>query len=272
MSLLLLSMMILSAEAFLCLAPLQHRPQQHLLYASKQKNVVEEDNWIEQVSDNSSNKDEDWEEYNIGIQGLSLQTGPLSKKFYHAMIQNKQKEEEDTAYKLLALDYTAREATRVSCEQNGFILLDSDDDWGKVEQIQLIDPNKGRPLGNMHGSWADFLPHWKPGLGFNFVAKGIKAKGMEYNLQDVLSSLDTDGSWTEQMQESGMEMPTEDLKSLRDLSNDINRRVREPPMEASTDDTVYRGDKRKGYNAIKVSDLMVAPLDDASRYEKSKLL
>eukprot|EP00547_Thalassionema_nitzschioides_P014193 CAMPEP_0194251782 /NCGR_PEP_ID=MMETSP0158-20130606/26185_1 /TAXON_ID=33649 /ORGANISM="Thalassionema nitzschioides, Strain L26-B" /LENGTH=104 /DNA_ID=CAMNT_0038989015 /DNA_START=82 /DNA_END=393 /DNA_ORIENTATION=+ len=86
------------------------------------------------------------------------------------------------SYQLLALDFTSREATRLACEQNGFILQDEYDNatkWGTVEQIQLIDP-KGRSLGTPYDSLTDVVDSWKPGLGFHFVVKGVQAKGMDY--------------------------------------------------------------------------------------------
>lgn len=216
------------------------------------------------------------EEYDIGISGISFQTGPLSAQLFEAMMSRQNKDlmsdEIMRAYKVYAMDFTAKEATRTALKQNGFDSHFENEDmdvWGIVDSIQLLDPT-GQNVGPLFDNWNHAVDQWKPGQGFNFVAREVGAKLKEVALQEVLDALDPDGSLRETALGAGLSIPTEDLRSLTDLANDVKRRCEEAPRGSSTTEKVYKGDHRRGYSAISRSELLVTSANrDGSENQKT---
>lgn len=219
------------------------------------------------------------EEYDIGISGISFQTGPLSAQLFAAMMSRQDKDlmsdEIMRAYKVYAMDFTAKEATRTALKQNGFDSHFENEDmdvWGIVDSIQLLDPT-GQNVGPLFDNWNHAVDQWKPGQGFNFVAREVRAKLKEVALQEVLDALDPDGSLRETALGAGLSIPTEDLRSLTDLANDVKRRCEEAPRGSSTTEKVYKGDHRRGYSAISRSELLVTSANmDGSENQKSRYM
>lgn len=244
-------------------------------------------NWMDRrvPLDMENNKEEairrigEPEEYDIGISGVSFQTGPLSTQIYEAMMSRQDKDlmsdELKKAYQVYALDFTAKEATRTALKQNGFDAQFQDEDmdgWGTVDSVQLLDP-AGQPVGPLFDNWNRAVDQWTPGQGFNFVAREVRAKLKEIALQEVLDSLDPDGSLRETALGAGMSIPSEDLQSLTDLANEVKRRCEEAPRGSSTAEDVYKGDQRRGYAAIPRSELLVTRANiDGSENQKSKCI
>jgi hypothetical protein len=174
------------------------------------------------------------------------------------------------SYKMYAMDFTAKEATKTALNQNGFETLIEEedmDDWGIVDGIQLID-GAGRSIGPLYDSWNQVVDKWTPGQGFNFVAREVPAKLREMVLDEVLEALDPDGSLREQSAEKGIAVPSEDLQSLTDLANEIARRCEEVPGEATKE--VFAGTSSRGYAAISRRDLLPSKANmDGSENQKS---
>jgi hypothetical protein len=245
-----------------------------------------EENWIDRIVPlDMENKEEamrrvaEVEEYNIGISGVSFQTGMLSGQMYEAMMsrqdQDMMSEEIKRSYKIYAMDFTAKEATRTALKQNGFespIEEEDMDEWGIVDSIQLLDP-EGQPVGSLHDNWNRAVDKWTPGQGFNFVAREVPAKLKELALQDVMESLDPDGSLRSQAEEKGITVPTEELQSLTDLANEVKRRTEEAPRGSSTAEEAFKGDSSRGYSAVSRADLLTTNKNlDGSENQKSKCL
>ena len=217
------------------------------------------------------------EEYNIGISGVSFQTGPLSARMFEAMMSRQNQDlmsaEIKRAYKVYAMDFTAKEATRTALKQNGFdtpIEQEDMDEWGIVDSIQLLDP-AGQPVGPLYDNWNRVVDQWTPGQGFDFVAREVPAKLKDIALQEVLDALDPDGSLRKTVENAGLSIPTEDLQSLTDLANEVKRRCEEAPRGSLTSDKVYKGDNRRGYSAISRSELLIKKTNlDGSENPKSK--
>jgi hypothetical protein len=228
-------------------------------------------NWIDRVMPLDLENDKegairrvaDVEEYNVGISGISFQTGSLSAKMFDAMTSRQDADlmtkDMIRSYKLYAMDFTAKEATKLALKQNGFEAVIDDEDmgeWAEVDSIQFLNTG-GQPVGQVYNSWEDAVDNWTPGQAFDFCARGIEAKLSELVLDDVLDALDPDGSLRKQAQERGISLPTEDLETLTDLANEVRRRCEEAPRGASTEDQVYKGDERRGYAAITASSLQM---------------
>lgn len=219
------------------------------------------------------------EEYNIGISGVSFQTGPLSARMYEAMMSRQNQEfmsdEIKRAFKFYAMDFTAKEATRTALKQNGFEMPMQEGDiteWGFVDSIQLLDP-VGQPVGPLHDNWNRVVDQWTPGQGFDFVAREVPVKLRDIALQDILDALDPDGSLRRTVENAGLSIPTEDLQSLTDLANEVKRRCEEAPRGSSTSDQVYKGDHSRGYSTISRSELHINKVNiDGSENQKSKFL
>lgn len=244
-----------------------------------------EDNWIDRIVplDMENDKEEairrvsQMEEYNIGISGVSFQTGSLSGRMYEAMMSRQDEdlmsEQIKRSYKMYAMDFTAKEATKTALNQNGFETMIEEEDmdeWGIVDSIQLIDA-AGRAIGPLYDSWNQVVDKWTPGQGFNFVAREVPAKLREMVLGEVLDALDPDGSLRQQSAEKGIAVPTEDLQSLTDLANELSRRCEEAATESSKDEELFKGTSSRGYSAISRRDLLQAKTSaDGSENQKSK--
>ena len=214
--------------------------------------------------------------YDLGIDGLSFETGQLSTRMYNALKSVALKRfppgttslpsELDDVYKLYAMDITAKEAVKAALDQNGMdIAVMNDNDpqsmdegmWGDVETVRLYS-NEGEMTTEMHDSLDDAIAmgQWKPGQSFSFVVRNVPAKLKEMDVSDFLSALDPEGSLREEARDKGITMPDEDIVSLKDLGKDCERRGRVSPTETTSKENSYTGNDSKGYNIINRSDLL----------------
>jgi hypothetical protein len=218
-------------------------------------------------------------DYNIGISGQSFQTGPLSTRIYEAICGRRNKSgivsaEIISSWKLFAMDLTAREATNLALKQNGFTLHNEGEDIeqsGVIDSIQFID-NTGHVIGPTYENLISALDSWIPGQGFNFVARGVRAKAVDLELDDVLDALDPDGVLRKGAEDAGIAIPTEELQSLSDLYNEVTRRCEDAPRTTYSEKEVYKGQNTRGYSVISRSDLLLDSTNpDGSENKKSKL-
>jgi hypothetical protein len=206
--------------------------------------------------------------YNIGISGQSFQTGPLSLRIYEAISGRQSKsgivsEEITSSWKIFAMQLAAREAIDLALKQNV-------QEWGVIDSIQFID-NTGYTIGPMHEDIISAVKSWVPGQGFNFVARGVQAKLVDLELQEILQALDPDGSLRKVAEDAGIAMPTEELLSLSDLYNENLRRCEDAPRKAFSEKNAYIGENTRGYSIISRSDLLLGAVNpDGSENQKSK--
>jgi len=225
-------------------------------------------NWIEKsfpVQKDEKVDPKAIDDYNLGISGVSFGTGDLSKRMYD-VIERKSSLQIATpeiirAFKLYAMDFTAKEAVKAALKQNGLeISLKEDEEdqgmWGDVDSIFLLD-DQGNRLREMYDSWEEVVDKWTPGQGFDFVARQVPAKMRELSLDELLQALDPKGELRAQAKEAGMYLPDEGILSLKDMANENVRRTEMPPREASDEARAYSGDATKrGYLPIRASDLL----------------
>ena len=215
--------------------------------------------------------------YDLGIDGISFQTGPLSNRMYDALSSVAMKRfpagtttlppELDDVYKLYAMDITAKEAVKAALEQNGMqlALINEDDPqsqdegmWGVVDSIRLYDSKTDKFIEETYECLDDAIEigNWFPGQSFSFVVRNVPAKLKEMDVSDLLKALDPDGKYREEANEKGITMPDEDIISLKNLGKDCDRRTNTAPEEASAKEQVFKGNDSKGYNIMKRSDLL----------------
>jgi len=224
-------------------------------------------NWIERsfpVDTDETVDPKKVEDYNLGLNGVSYQVGPLSKRMYDTIMSQTTLPIDDPqiqrAFKLYAMDFTAKEACRAALKENGLELVLSDDEqdegmWGDIDSIRLLDLETQQPMSDFYESWEDVVDQWTPGQGFNFVCRQVPAKLKELTLDELLQALDPDGSLREQAKDAGMRMPDEEIASLKDMANENVRRTEMAPREAVTD--AFAGiDNQRGYQVIQASDLL----------------
>jgi len=218
--------------------------------------------------------------YDLGMNGISFQTGALSTRMYDALMSVALKRfppgttslpsELEDVYKLYAMDITAKESVKAALDQNGMELASMNQDdptnedegmWGDVESVQLIDMETGKVENEneIYESLDDAVEKgdWVPGQSFNFIVRNVSAKLKEMDISDLLTALDPEGSYREQAKEKGITLPDEDVVGLKELGKDCERRAKVAPWETQTNDSVYKGDSSKGYNIINRSDLLV---------------
>ncbi len=247
-------------------------------------------NWIEKSSpigigklndstnQSSSKSSETDGNYDLGIDGVSFETGALSTRMYEALTSVALKRfppgttslppELDDVYKLYTMDITAKEAVKAALDQNGMELavLNEDDPqsqdegmWGDVDSIRLMDMDKeGSWQSDLYDNLDDAVEQgqWSPGQIFSFVVRNVPAKLKEMDISDLLAALDPEGEYRAEAKDKGITMPDEDIVSLKDLGLDCERRTKVAPMETYSVETVYKGDNTKGYNVMKRSDLL----------------
>ncbi len=217
--------------------------------------------------------------YDLGIDGVSFQTGPLSTRMYEALSSVALKrfppgttalpDELNDVYKLYTMDITAKEAVKAALDQNGMQLAFMNEDdpqsqdegmWGDVENVKLMDMDKADEswLSEVYDNLDDAVEEggWTPGQPFSFVVRNVPAKLKEMDVSELLAALDPDGEYRAEANEKGITLPDEDITSLKSLGLDCERRTRVAPMETYSTETVYTGNDSKGYNSIKRSDLL----------------
>ncbi|CAB9499150.1 expressed unknown protein [Seminavis robusta] len=241
-------------------------------------------NWIERSfpvdvggvdSDGSSASElKKVEDYNIGISGVSFQTGSLSERMFDAIMTKSQfaanpDAEIRRAFMLYAMDFTAKEATKAALKQNGLeIALQEDEEdegmWGDMDSIRLLDDN-GVPLpGMIYQSTEDAIDQggWQPGQAFDFVVRQVPSKVRELSLDELLQALDPEGKLREEAKANNMTLPDEEIQTLGDLANDSIRRTENAPRGATTEEQAFAGiPGKRGYRPIPIGDLL-APLSD----------
>jgi len=215
--------------------------------------------------------------YDLGLNGVSFQTGELSSRMYDTLMTVAMKRfpagttslpsEMEDVYKLYAMDITSKEAVKAALDQNGLeIALDGEEEsnedegmWGDIDSVQLIDPKTGKVEDDeMYDTLDDAVEQgdWEPGQPFNFVVRNVPARLKEMDISDFLSNLDPDGNLRGEAKEKGITLPDEDVASLKDLGKECDRRVNVAPFEAEDAKTAYTGDGTKGYNIMSRSDLL----------------
>ncbi len=249
-------------------------------------------NWIEKssplgigklkddsASSNNNNKAQETDgNYDLGIDGVSFQTGPLSTRMYDALLTVALKRFPpgtkelpiglDSVYKSYAMDITAKEAVKAAFDQNGMQLAllndeSSNDDemlWGDVEEIKLYDEVTNQIISDeTYDSLDDAVERgqWRPGQPFSFIVRNVPSKLKEMDISDVLAALDPEGKYRAEAKEKSIAMPDEDIATLKELGKDCDRRTNLAPTETLSKNQVYKGNSlSKGYNIIKRSDLL----------------
>lgn len=234
------------------------------MLSAQQGEVGSGDNWIERSfpvdTTGTSNEDiKTAQDYNLGINGIDFQTGPLSKRMFDAIMSSNYEEgmsdEVKLAFTLYSMDFTAKEATRAALKQNGLQMslpdeLQDEGLWGDVDSIQLLDIDTEKPVGPIYDATEDAVSHWTPGQPFNFVVRQVPAKVKELSMEELLNAIDPKGELRQQAQEANMTLPEEDINSLHDLANDAKRRSDFSPEGATTEINAFAGRDKRGYKVI----------------------
>lgn len=164
-------------------------------------------NWIERSFPVSVGADEEGsaallkkvEDYNLGISGVSFQTGPLSRRMFDAIMSNNQLGDDpeiQQAFTLYAMDFTAKEATKAALNENGLemVLSEEEEDagmWGDVDTIQLLDEDTNQGVGPIYDSTEEAIEsnNWTPGQSFNFVVRQVPARIRKLTLEELRDAL-----------------------------------------------------------------------------------
>jgi len=244
-----------------------------LLYAKKNtsKSVGSGRNWIERsfpldVSEEVAVDPKQVIDYDLGINGESLQTGPLSGRMFQAILERSSLDTSDPeirrALKMCALDFTAKEAVRAALKQNGLELALTPEDeeaeglWGDVDSIRIGDS----ATAEIFDDWEDCVDEWTPGETFHFVVRQVPAKMAELSLDQLLAALDPDGSLKKEAEGAGMVLPVaDDIVSLAQMSQENRRRVEDAPRGT---DEIFEGTDSAGYRVIPASNLLSFPNEE----------
>jgi hypothetical protein len=179
--------------------------------------------------------------YDVGLHGSSFQIGSLAQRLYQALssrstfVNNK---ENVATVKAVAMELAAHQVVRVAMEQNGLELYskssDNDDDdddddvpveYDTIESIQIVPSSKftknalGAPTFT---TWADAANAWNvdDADSFDFLLRGVKARQKRLTTQDLLRSLDPDGTYMEQAMQAGIDVPTDENELVAEPTND----------------------------------------------------
>lgn len=174
-------------------------------------------NWIERsfpvtVNEKKAIDPKAIEDYNLGISGISFETGPLSKRMHEAIVSRSSLDTKDPeiarALKLYAMDFTAKEAVRAALQENGLEMVLSPDEedsgmWGDVDSIRLLidDDFDVVPSSTVYDSWEEAVDDWTPGQGFSFLVRQVPAKMRELTIEELMSALDSDGELRKEAEE-----------------------------------------------------------------------
>ena len=255
------------------------------------------ENWIEKsfpVKADEKIDPKKVEDYNLGINGMDFQTGPLSQRMFDAIMSRTSLDDSDEtirqAFVLYAMDFTAKEAARAALKQNGLdmVLMEEEEDqgmWGDVEAIRLYDANTGIRFNKMYDSLEEAATQWQPGQPFDFVARQVPAKIKELSVEELLQALDPDGKLREEARAEETEgnklsdeevlsaiFDDEEIQSLEDLANLNIQRTEGAPRGATIESEAYAGGDSAGYRVIHRSALLRDSInDDGTENEKSKL-
>ena len=259
------SFLVIHIHGFVPFLPRTAAPRPSFVFAKENTGEVGSGaNWIERSFPvDMSGGSEDLkrvEDYNLGISGISFQTGPLGRRMYDAILSNNFREGMDEeikkAFTLYAMDFTAKEATKAALKQNGLVLALEDDEmqdegmWGEVDSVQLFDEETEEPVGPVYDTTEEAVEHWIPGQPFSFIVRQVPAKIRELSLEELLQALDPKGELREQAEKANWTLPDENINSLKDLANDVTRRSETVPREATTEINAFSGLDKRGYRVI----------------------
>ena len=242
-------------------------------------------NWIERsfpVDTDDSIDAKTVIDYDLGISGVNLQTGELSRRMFEvieaksSLIKGASLEVKK-GFLIYTMDFTAKEAVKAALKQNGLELALTDDEqdegmWSDIDSIKLLD-EEGTPIpGEIFDSWEEAVENWAPGQAFDFVARQVPAKMRELSLDELLQALDPNGELRDQAKDAGMTLPDEGINSLNDMANENVRRTEMSPREVDSDDESFAGEpEKRGYQPINVSDLTKSNME-ADGSEKEAVL
>lgn len=204
------------------------------------------------------------------------------------------------AVKTLAMQFSAQQALSAVLKQAGLDLYApsekkndiNDDDstpWGNVESIRILgndeddDDRRGAAVGPdvTYDSWESAVndSHWWPGQGFSFVLKDVPALRTKVSLEELLASIDPDGTMRQQQQQQQQQgIPPADRNSDNGVDAPggatlvaalaaVNARRAEwcAPRAAVNAAAAYAGTDAAGYRVVAASDLrLVVPADPAA--------
>lgn len=236
---------------------------------------------VEESKDITTNKNQKETDgnYDLGINGVSFQTGDLSRRMYDALMSMAQKRfppgtkipsELEDVYKLYSMEMTAKEAVKAALDQNGLELALEESEENQwildADSIQLIDPetNEVESAEEVYDSFDAAVEEgdWEPGQPFNFVMRNVPARLQEMDISDLLKSLDPSGALRDEAKERGISMPDEEIKTLKELGKDSERRTKIAPYEIQDEGSVFKGGDSKGYAVINRSDLLVDSMNN----------
>lgn len=232
--------------------------------------------------------------YDIGFQGVTLNTSELSLRLYSTLMGPFGDDEVLTREhaKHFALKTTALEATKALLKQNGLDFgghdvikepqsrnlskkgaLDSilKQDAGlhileeTLESIYLVQDTYEDPTNSKNGfnSWKEAAQNWTPGQPFNIILRRVPTTLHRDTVEDLLQALDPDGIWRQEALDLGFDQndllsPNGDgeIRSISDMAAESLRRVRLSPRDNEQETKPYTGvPKQRGYKVLMASDL-----------------
>jgi len=232
------------------------------LYSSKDENEKQYQgnkgrNWIERstptgISTSLTNNDKDTEfvEYTLQLDGDSFDLGLLSQRIYNALLKVGSKRYDNVEripqdilqiYKVTTMNIAAKEATKLALEQNNLQLVIPDSDemddtnWGLIDTIQISN------IEYTSIEEAINLGLWEPGNTFSFLVRNVIAKEKEMDMKELLKTLDPNGRIQQEL-DRRVDMPddpTERVLCLKDLKEDNERRCNSVPLDADAEDIIY---------------------------------
>jgi len=226
-------------------------------------------------------------DYNLGVSGFAFETGPLSRRFFDAIMSKNQFDDNmskdmEQSLAVIAMEYTAKEATKAALKQNGLEMAiddeDDDDMWGMVDTIQLLTDFTNDPIGTPFDSCEEAVKkQWTPGTPFSFVVRVVPARTRDIGLEELLEAMDPDGSLREEAKAKNIDIPTEEITTLEQLTKDGKRRAemsppRNPKVDDANDATAFAGLDQRGYRPIFRRDLSVDKLNGDGTEDQTCLM
>jgi hypothetical protein len=147
----------------------------------------------------------------------------------------------------------------------------------------LYDTKTGIAFSTLYDSLEEGVKEWTPGQNFDFVVRKVPAKTQELSVDEMVQTLDPDGSLREEAkgikgedvsldEEALLEMfDGGDIASLADLADGNVRRTKSAPRGATVEGEAFAGQDERGYRVIQRSDLVLDTLrDDGTENRKGK--
>jgi hypothetical protein len=241
--------------------------------------------------------------FDVKLQGSSFQVGALAQRLYLALASRQDRSDDDlipksngsddsedaNTLKAIAMELAAHQAIRLAVEQNGLALTSKSGsgdaeqaEYDTIESIQLVQPSSTpaqRQQQQQFKSWDDAAKEWTVGDNFDFLLRGVRAKQRKLTTQDLLRSLDPDGSYRAQAMKAGIEVPTDENelkavspdggevgddddmsmlpqpKSLAEMAQDNVRRREAAPVPAVAAEEAFAGTSSRGYRPLSAETL-----------------